>query len=514
MNRQKRFVFALLQMVTLCTGLAAGTWTPLSYPPTFLKGVGAPLLLTDGSVLVQEQYFDVPSELTSANNAYGYIYKLMPDMQGSYVNGTWSKLEALPMLDGEQYAPVYYASAVLADGRVLFMGGEANGLNNFNWQSKGAIYDPVTDRWDQVLPPEFFVNSFGAPPFLPIGDASSVVLEDGTFMLQDALSGQSALLDAKNLTWKPTGFNKFGVNDEEGWVLLPNGKVLTVDCNVGLDDPRLTGSEIYDPATGSWSDAGSTVVQLSDYGDTFEIGPMVLRPDGTVVAFGGTTHTAIYDSYAGTWSAGPDYPFVGRQQQTCMDAPAALLPNGNVLVATGPNFVDPPTSIFEFTYGSNTFVGQPSTPNCSQIAEYYANMLVLPTGQVLMTDTSTDVQIYTPDDRSYDPNWAPVITCAPKKITRGKTYKIKGIRFNGMSQATGFGDDYQSATNYPLVRITNGETGHIFYARTHNHSFMGVASDREVCTSFDVPKYMESGDSILEVVANGIPSEPYYIHVK
>lgn len=518
MNIQKRFVFGLLSMLALCASmyspLAAGTWTPLSVQPTFLKGVGAPLLLTDGSVLVQEQFFEVPSELTSANNAYGYIYKLTPDSYGSYVNGTWSKLAALPMIEGTQYAPVFYASAVLADGRVLFEGGEANGLNDFNWQNRGAIYDPVTNRWDQMLPPEFFVNSFGSPPFVPIGDASSVVLEDGTFMLQNALSGQSALLDPKTLSWKPTGFNKFGVNDEETWVLLPNGKVLTVNCNVGMEDPRLTGSEIYDPLTGRWSDAGSTIVQLSDYGVFFEIGPMILRPDGTVVAFGGTKHTAIYDSYAGTWAAGPDYPVVGREQQTCQDAPAALLPNGNILVATGSGFVDPPANIFEFTYGSNTFVEQPSTPNCAVIAEYYANMLVLPTGQVLMTDTSTDVQIYTPDDTSYDPNWAPVIQCAPKKVSRGKTYKIKGIRFNGMSQASSFGDDYQSATNYPLVRITNDATGHVFYARTHDHSFMGVASNRVVCTSFDVPAYMERGQSTIEVVANGIPSQPRAIYVK
>ncbi len=519
MNRQIRFLFGLIA-ISASSFLAAGHWTPLNNQPTFLKGVGAPLLLTDGSVLVQEQFFEVPSELTSANNSYGYIYKLTPDAYGSYINGSWSKLKALPILDGIQYAPVFYASAVLADGRVLFEGGEANGLNDFNWQNKGAIYDPVTDEWTRVLPPEFFVNSINQSPFLPIGDASSVILEDGTFMLQDALSGQAALFDPKTLSWTPTGFNKYGFNDEEGWVLLPNGKVLTVDCNTadGIIPgyvPRLTGSEIYDPATGSWSDAGSTIVPLSDFGNTYETGPMILRPDGTVVAFGGTNHTSIYYSSAGVWSPGPNYPIDPLDGQlTCMDGPAALLPNGNILVATGPGFVDPPVHIFEFTYGSNVFVEQPSTPNSNLIAEYYANMLVLPTGQILMTDTSTDVEIYTPDNTGYDPSWAPVITSAPNKVCRGKTYCIKGIRFNGMSQASGFGDDYQSATNYPLVRITNENSGRVYYARTHDHSFMGVASDREVSTKFDVPADMEKGDSILEVVANGIPSIPHYIKVK
>jgi hypothetical protein len=36
----------------------------------------------------------------------------------------------------------------------------------------------------------------------------------------------------------------------------------------------------------------------------------------------------------------------------------------------------------------------------------------------------------------------------------------------GLSQAAAFGDEYQTATNYPLVRITNPATGHVFYAKT------------------------------------------------
>ena len=65
----------------------------------------------------------------------------------------------------------------------------------------------------------------------------------------------------------------------------------------------------------------------------------------------------------------------------------------------------------------------------------------------------------------------------------------------------------QTATNYPLVRITNQATGHVFYARTHDHSTMAVATGNAVVsTNFDVPLVMETGPSSLEVVANGIPS--------
>jgi len=56
-----------------------------------------------------------------------------------------------------------------------------------------------------------------------------------------------------------------------------------------------------------------------------------------------------------------------------------------------------------------------------------------------------------------------------------------------------FGDEGQSATNYPLVRITNLRTHHVFYSRTHDHSSMAVASDDEVSTHFDVPSRQEFG---------------------
>jgi hypothetical protein len=70
-----------------------------------------------------------------------------------------------------------------------------------------------------------------------------------------------------------------------------------------------------------------------------------------------------------------------------------------------------------------------------------------------------------------------------------------------------YGDDYQSATNYPLVRITNNSTGHVFYCRTHGHSTMGVATGSKiVSTLFDVPATIELGASTIQVVANGIPS--------
>jgi hypothetical protein len=115
---------------------------------------------------------------------------------------------------------------------------------------------------------------------------------------------------------------------------------------------------------------------------------------------------------------------------------------------------------------------------------------------------------------TYNSAWQPTISNAPASVNRGSTYPISGTQFNGLSQANGFGDELMTYTNYPLVRITNKSSGHVFYARTHDHSSMGVATgNNTVSTNFDVPSNMETGASKLVVVANGIPSNQVSINV-
>ena len=478
-------------------------------------GATGPLLLTDGGVLIQN---------AGPFGEDAKVFKLTPDIHGSYVNGTWTQLASKPFIS---YAG---AQAVLADGRVIIEGGEYTGVNeDFTLTNQGAIYDPVANSWTSVQPPPFFVDLY--PPRArfapnPIGDASSVVLSDGTFMLQDKMSRQAALLNLTTMTWTETGTStKSDLNDEEGWTLLPNGKVLTVDCYTdfifGLTahyPPHPTNSELYDPQTGTWASAGSTINSLTDK-KTAEIGPAVLRPDGTVFAVGSQGFTSIYQTDGGTWSVGPQLPEASDgSRMTAEDAPAALLPNGNVLIAVagGPKpprspYSGPPTYFFEFD-GTN-LIPEPTIPTGAVDAGFQINLLVLPTGEILSADGSKDVELYTPNNTSHNSNWEPVIMSAPSTVNCGGSYTITGIRFNGMSQASMFGDEGQNATNYPLVRITNLATNHIFYSRTHDHSSMAVASSALVSTHFDVPPNQETGASKLEVIANGIPSAPVSILV-
>jgi hypothetical protein len=467
--------------------LSAQQWVALANQPTFSPG--AEFLLTDGRVLMQD-------------NSGTDWWLLTPDNTGNYVNGTWSK--AAPMPAAFNYAPLFFASAILPSGRLAVLGGEYN-FGTDVWFSQGAMYDPVKDEWKQIK----YLKGFGASPNPGVGDAASVVLADGSWMVAaccDGMSGAAKAAPGASLVWKATGTGKADNYDEESLTLLPGGKVLLVDTLTPL------GSEIYDPSTGAWTSAGSTVVQTADsVGD--EIGPAVLRYDGTVLQTGATAHNAIYDTNTGTWSAGPDFPLNGSGQQLDIyDGPASILVNGNVLVMTSPGQYQTGVQFFEFD-GTN-FNKVPNTPNAPNASSYYGRLLVLPNGGVMQTDYSTDVEIYFPSGGP-DKSWAPTITSVnAKKLHPGeKARKLIGTQLTGLSEGAAFGDDFQDSTNYPLVTITNNATGDLIFCRTYNFSSGVATGSTPQQTFFDVPEATELGASELTVVTNGIASAPIAITI-
>jgi hypothetical protein len=466
------------------------------------------MLLTDGTVIVHEEQ----------DGGEANWYKLTPDAFGNYVNATWSQLASIPA--ALVYAPLFFGSQVLPDGRLTVIGGEYNSAINCPtgcWVTNGAIYNPVTNSWTNVPPPAGWTT---------IGDAQSINLANGTYMQANCCTKQWAYLNPTTLAWTQfNGNGKFDVFDEEGWNLLPNGKVLTVDAYVFQYNPTGTNSEVYDPTTQSWSTAGSTVVQIWDSAcgnvngnPTFEVGPAVLRPDGTVFQTGSTNgcragHNAIYNSHTGTWAAGPDFPGL----ISIADGPASIEINGKVLMM-GSVDEGPPATFFEWD-GTN-LSAIPGPPNAPVDGSFYGHLLPLPSGQILFTDWSfptvtgatPDVEVYTPTG-TYNPAWAPKILAANTSLTRGTSYVLYGTQLAGVSQGGAYGDDYQPNTNYALVRLTNHATGHVFYCRTHNPSSYAVQSTAVQFTHYDVPAGAETGLSTLVAVTNGIPSSPITVMV-
>lgn len=475
-------------------------WQPLTNQAPLSNGqplyAGFAMLLSDGTVLVQD--------LGSAN-----WWKLTPDNKGSYLNGTWTQVASPP----NGYDPLYFASGLLPDGRVVVEGGEYQGqAGNFNadWGTQGAIYDPVANQWTAIAPPAGWQT---------IGDAQSVVLADGRFYLADCCTTNAAVLDPTTLTWTTFGMTgKADINDEEGWTLLPDGNLLTVDANNTAD---LLESELFSVKNATWSAAGDTPTKLddtnADYSGSHEMGPLLLRPDGTILAVGATGHNAVYHVSSGRWSSAPDFPNItGQGQLDTADGPAVLVPSGHALITASPGVYNTPLYIFEFDGLTLKQIGVP--PQAPNDSSYNTTFLPLPNGQILFTDMSNDIELYTPppSDEDSSCSWAPQIDtgrCALESLELGKTYTLSGTQLHGLSSAVAYGDDEQNATNYPLVRVVYRATGHVSYLRTHDFSNMSIAPGAYSTTQFDVPATQETGEAELVVVANGIPSAPIPVSI-
>ena len=191
------------------------------------------------------------------------------------------------------------------------------------------------------------------------------------------------------------------------------------------------------------------------------------------------------------------------------DAPAAVLPNGNVLVDTNPGWGKSPSTFYTFEAGSESFVAIPQPPFFPSANTEGARMLILPSGNILVMQGGQPNLWFFKPAGTYQKIWQPQICggCYPATAKIGGTYTVSGTQFNGFTQGSFYGDDSQNATNYPIAVITNDATGHKFYTRTHNFSTMGVATGgAKVSAEFDVLPGTETGNSTLQLFANGIPS--------
>lgn len=454
----------------------AGTWIALNHQPSF--SANAMVLLTDGTVLVQQ---------LASNN----WWTLTPDASGSYVNGSWSQKAS------SHNGPTYYASSILRDGRWWMAGGEDNFGNNGVDIDAAEIFDPVANTWTTTT----------TPGWGWIGDAPACMLTDGRIIMGSINDTRTAIYDPVSNSWT-AGPAKNDASSEETWTLQPDGTVLCAEVNAS------PAAEKYVPGSNSWVSAGTLpaghALVLTTPAST-EIGPAILMPDGRTFAIGATGHTALYTPPAsptlpGSWSAGPDFTAdANGNPWRAFDAPAALLPNGKVLCIVGPadpsGWAGPPIHAFEFDGTTLTQVGDP--PNGAGVQSWYCRLLLLPTGEVLCSVRSNNLQIYRPDGAP-NPAWAPSLSSPPASIAPGHSFTLQGTQLNGLSQANSYGDDAQMATNFPLVRITASD-GHVYYCRTSNFSTMGVATGSAlVSATVAVPLNVPLGAAQMCVVANGI----------
>ncbi len=232
-----------------------------------------------------------------------------------------------------------HTATVLADGRVLAVAGRSNSAP----LASAEVYDPATQLW----------SSAGTLTTGPRSAHTATLLPDGRVLVAGGLSGQNVrfgnscfcgeLVELQSAeVWNPaTGVftavaPMLSARDGHTATLLPDGKVLVAGGH------GRASSEIYDPATNTWSSTtGSMSVARINHTAS------LLRDGSVLVAGGGQggpccTDTADrYNPTTGTWT--PTAPMrVVRSDHSAAVLDAAICATGSapswcgkVLVAGG-----------------------------------------------------------------------------------------------------------------------------------------------------------------------------------
>ena len=463
--------------------MLTGTWTALSHAAP--GGVETALQLSDGSVMVNGE-----GGSGASSSAW---YKLTP-VNGSYVNGTWTTLASM------HYTRRFFGSVVLTSGKVMVMGGEYSSAGSDTGTAE--IYDPVANSWANI-------TSFPGGSF---GDGNMDVLSDGRVLCSYLFSGQTYIYNPTTAAWSngPTRLNGDS-NSEETWVKLNDGSILSYEIQGSAPQTAQRFVLGATDAQNAWYAAGSVPVSLASNGGNTGIvpeeGPGFLLPDGRAYFVGATSNTAYYTppsttTGTGSWATGPTIP----SSLGAFDAPGCVLPNGHVIFNAGAingNTFAGPTTMFEVDPVANTIAAVSGTGVNLNVQPFETRMLMLPTGQVLLSNASTTMYAWTPSTGTGSAAWQPAIT----NITNdsgSNVFTLTGTQLNGISEGASYGDDAQMATDFPLVRLVD-QAGNITYARTFNWtSTIPNASSSTV--SFTLAPGQGLGAYLVSVVASGIAS--------
>ena len=271
--------------------------------------------------------------------------------------GNWTR--AAPMLVPRSGQ----TATLLPDGQVLIIGGGS---------LSAELYDLGSNTWTAVsVPPE--LRRVVTATLLPNGK----VLITGVFGPEDAKVDGAALYDPTTDSWLSAAPMKTPRKAGQTATLLPNGRVLVLGGWTSEQAPELPVHEIYtvfntaeeyDANSNTWLSA-SPMKQARAYQSA------TLLPEGNVLVIGGLDEvevypfgqpsaisTEIYDPATNSWTALASMP-VSRGEET-----VTLLPEGDVLVVGGEKagtssseVYDPSTNTWAFTAPVMTADGHTAT---------------------------------------------------------------------------------------------------------------------------------------------------------
>ena len=285
---------------------ATGTWTATGSMAT-ARVAAAAALLPDGKVLVAGG-----DGANFCNTALASAELYDP------TSGTWSA--AADMISPREFQ----TATLLTNGKVLMAGGNTPCASPYTLNT-AELYDETTNTWTATTSSMVSARYGHTATLLNTGK----VLVTGGQDLTGFSQSSAELYDPTADTWTATG-SMTTVREFHAATLLANGKVLVTG---GQGAPLTTASaNLYDPNTGTWSATGDMISPRQGHTST-------LLANGEVLVAGGDDNNGstesfwssaeLYDPAVGTWSD------AGNMAVARLGATATLLPNGKVLVAGG-----------------------------------------------------------------------------------------------------------------------------------------------------------------------------------
>jgi len=300
---------------------------------------------------------------------------------------------------------------------------------------------------------------------------------------------------------------------------------------------------LYTPSTNSWAAGPDISGTLNGIASPFgaDDAPGAILPNGHVIfaadagpagftssgnitagsaVITGIPSTAILQQFwrvrdsAGGILGGAFIVSVDSPSQVTISNPATQTITGDS-ISWGGVFSNP-TQLFEFD--PETSALNPISPaipdgNLPFQGSYPSRMLILPTGQLLFSDASSQLWVYTSTGRT-DPRLRPIITGV--KYNGGGTFTLTGKQLNGQSAGAAYGDDDQMDSNYPIIRMVSG-SGNVYYARTTNWSKVSIdgghSKHSAETVNFTLNPGVTPGHYELIVSGAGISSNPIHIHI-
>jgi Kelch motif protein/galactose oxidase-like protein len=413
---------------------ANGTWSPAGRMMTSRREHTS-TTLADGSVLVSGGRYgnDAGSNATAMADRFdatSTTWSPVADLQVAP-----RALAAVAGLDSQ-------SATLLPDGRVLIAGGEGNlNYTQFTVFRSAELFDPQSNAWSftasmhvgrvqhaAVLLADGRVLVIGGAArkalvtasceiFTPSGDVRGVhsfarvgmrVHASRIFVAQSgagrSLAAAVPVAQASSFgtasrrktmgRWMQTGSMNVTRAGADGFpaVLLRNGKVLVEGCDQQLGQGGVT-AELFDPATNKWALTGSMHVPRCNHGAT-------MLPDGRVLVAGGdsegTVHAAaeIYNPASGKWT------MAAELNSTRFLFSVLALPNGTLFAPGGAAFgTIPRDSADVYDPAHNTWTATPSL----NVSRYENGSAVLPDGKVLVFGGFTQNLTWATMSELYDP---------------------------------------------------------------------------------------------------------------